>query len=286
MSVPPFLKPPEGVVAATVDTSRGAFAALRAGPVDGPVALLVPGFTGSKEDFIAVVGPIGDAGFAAVALDLAGQLDSPPAADGTYSLAGFAADVLALAAATDGRPVHLVGHSFGGLVAREAVLADPLAFASLTLVASGPDRLPAGQADRLGLFAQVLAEHGLEVVWAAKQALEEQEGVAVPSDPEIARFLTRRFLASDPGSLLAMVDGLRSAPNRVAELAAVAPWSHVVVGDQDDVWPPEAQREMAIGLGAHLTELGGIGHSPATEAPDATAAALVAFWTDVGRAAQ
>ena len=280
MSVPPFLEPPEGVAVTTVDTSRGAVAALRSGPADAPLALLVPGFTGSKEDFVALLKPVGRAGFAALAVDLAGQFDSPPSADGTYSLAGFAADLLALASTAGGRPVHLVGHSFGGLVAREAVLAAPLAFASLTLVASGPARLPPGQADRLGLFAQVLAEHGLEVVWAAKQALEEQEGVVVPSDPDIAAFLTRRFLASDPGSLLAMVDALRTEPDRVAELAAVAPRSLVVVGDRDDVWSPDTQRKMAVDLGAALAELPGVGHSPATEAPDATAAALVAFWAD------
>jgi len=102
----------------------------------------------------------------------------------------------------------------------------------------------------------------------------------VPSDPDIAAFLTRRFLASDPGSLLAMVDALRTEPDRVAELAAVAPRSLVVVGDRDDVWSPDTQRKMAVDLGAALAELPGVGHSPATEAPDATAAALVAFWAD------
>jgi pimeloyl-ACP methyl ester carboxylesterase len=284
VSVPPFLEPPEGVAATTVDTARGRFAALAAGPDDRPVALLVPGFTGSKEDFIALVGPLGNAGYSVRAVDLAGQLDSPPSTDGSYSLAGFAADILAVADGVAGRPVHLVGHSFGGLVAREAVLADPLAFASLTFVASGPERLPPGQAERLGLFAQVLAEHGLDVVWAAKQALEEQEGVPVPADPAVADFLTRRFLASDPGSLLAMVDTLRTEPDRVDELAAVAPSTLVIVGDQDDVWPPETQRTMALRLGAGVVALPGVGHSPATEAPEATAAALTEFWARAGAA--
>ncbi|MDH5278290.1 MAG: alpha/beta hydrolase, partial [Actinomycetota bacterium] len=62
MSVPPFLEPPEGVAVTTVDTSRGAVAALRSGPADAPLALLVPGFTGSKEDFVALLKPVGRAG--------------------------------------------------------------------------------------------------------------------------------------------------------------------------------------------------------------------------------
>jgi pimeloyl-ACP methyl ester carboxylesterase len=282
VSVPPFLEPPEGVAATHVDTARGTFAALRAGPAEGAAAILVPGFTGSKEDFIALVGPLGRAGFAVLAVDLAGQYESPPAPDGRYSLAGFAADVLALAGSGGNGPVHLLGHSFGGLVAREAVLADPLAFASLTLMSSGPAQLPLGQAERLGLFAQVLAEHGLDVVWAAKQALEEQEGVAAPQDAAVVDFLTRRFLASDPPSLLAMVDALRSEPDRVAELVAVAPACLVVVGDEDDVWPPDVQAQMAGRLDAQLVRLPGVGHSPATEAPVETAAAVVEFWRRTG----
>jgi pimeloyl-ACP methyl ester carboxylesterase len=278
VSTPPYLDLPPGVSAVTLETDRGPFAVLRAGPAGSPAGLLVPGFTGSKEDFIAVVAPLAAAGFTVVALDLGGQYESPATASGTYSLAGFAADVLAVAGALGPAAVHVVGHSLGGLVAREAVLVDPLAFATLTLMSSGPAALPAGQAGRLTLFATVLAEHGPEVVWSAKRALEEQEGLVGPDDPAIADFLTTRFLASDPRSLLAMVDVLTAAPDRVADLAAVAPPTLVLYGPDDDAWPPETQAAMADRLGARAVVIDGAGHSPAVEQPEATAAALTSFW--------
>ncbi len=42
-------------------------------PATAPVALLVPGFTGSKEDFFPVLGPIADRGFTVVAFSQRGQ---------------------------------------------------------------------------------------------------------------------------------------------------------------------------------------------------------------------
>ena len=58
-----------------------------------------------------------------------------------YSVAELAADVLAVARqlrAESAGPLHLLGHSFGGLVARAAVLAEPGLFTSLTLLGCGP----------------------------------------------------------------------------------------------------------------------------------------------------
>ena len=51
-----------------------------------------------------------------------GQFETPGADDpGGYSAAALGADIAAIMHATGAR--HLVGHSYGGLVGREAVLA-------------------------------------------------------------------------------------------------------------------------------------------------------------------
>ena len=59
MSTPTSLELPDGVRRTTIDTARGAFAALEAAPGSGvcerDAALLVPGYTGSKEDFLAIL---------------------------------------------------------------------------------------------------------------------------------------------------------------------------------------------------------------------------------------
>lgn len=130
MSTPPFLTLPRCARALRLSTSRGGFAALRAEP-DGPVrgsALLVPGFTGSKEDFIALLEPLAAAGYRVTAVDQRGQYETGgPDDPAAYAVEALGADVRALteAVAADGGPPHLLGHSFGGQVVREAVLAAP-----------------------------------------------------------------------------------------------------------------------------------------------------------------
>lgn len=280
VSIPPFLEPPPGVQAAAAATARGTFATLdnRQALADGSVgsAVLVPGFTGSKEDFIALLAPLARRGVRAVAFDLTGQYETsgPQDAD-QYSLAGFAADVWAVAAALP-RPLVLVGHSFGGLVVRDAVLADPLRADGLVIVASGPAALPDDQQAVLRRFVDVMDRHGLRAVLQGKQAMDAAAGAPSPP-PDIEAFLSRRFLSNSPGSLQAMIETLCGATDRVDALATVAPATTVIVGDRDDVWPPQDQLVMADRLKADIVELSGVGHSPAVEVPDLVADAIAAL---------
>ncbi len=281
MSIPPFIAPPFGVDACPIATGRGTFAALDnnaalAGKAIGS-AVLVPGFTGSKEDFISLLRPLAERQLRAVAFDLTGQFETPgPEGAENYSLAGFAADVWAVAA-TLPRPLVLVGHSFGGLVVRDAVLADPLAADGLAIIASGPGALPQDQQAVLRMFAEVMNRHGLEAVLQGKRAMDAAAGNPLPA-PDIDAFLTRRFLSNTPGSLQAMIETLCGVTDQVDALATFAPRTTVIVGDRDDAWPPGDQRLMADRLGATLVELPDVGHSPAVQAPDATAAAIAALY--------
>lgn len=280
MSIPPFIEPPPGVRAVSLATGRGPYAAFdNAGALTNAAigsAVLVPGFTGSKEDFNAVLAPLAARRVRAVSFDLTGQFETAgPVAVDQYSLGGFAADVWAVAAHLP-RPMVLVGHSFGGLVVREAILADPLAADGLVLVASGAGAIPTEQQDVLRRFIDVMDGHGLEAVWKGKRALDAAAGIPVPA-PEIDEFLSRRFLSNAPASLQAMIEVLCGAPDQVDALATVAPRTTVIVGADDDAWPPDEQRKMAERLAATLVELPGVGHSPAVEAPDAVADAVAAL---------
>lgn len=135
---------------------------IEAGSPEKGTALLLPGFTGSKEDFISLHEPLAAAGYRTVAVDGRGQYETPgPTDDETpYAQAELAQDVLAQIDALTGGPahapvdgpqarVHLVGHSFGGQVARAAVLLDPSRFRSLTLMASGPAEISPSQQQRV-----------------------------------------------------------------------------------------------------------------------------------------
>ena len=86
--------------------------------------LMVPGYTGSKEDFGPLLDPLADAGFRVVAIDLPGSRVTRAGDLAAYTTAPLRAISRAVVDQTAG-PLHLVGHSFGGLVARAAVIAVP-----------------------------------------------------------------------------------------------------------------------------------------------------------------
>jgi pimeloyl-ACP methyl ester carboxylesterase len=261
-----------------IATSAGPVAALQAGTVGAPAVLLVPGYTGSKEDFGPILDPIVDSGFQATAIDLPGQFESPgPAERAGYTPDALGAVVREIAAGL-GSPVHLVGHSFGGLVARAAVIADPAEFADLVLMSSGPAALPGVRRARIELLAPVLEAAGLAGVYAAMQAAETATPGYVAPPVELGQFLERRFLAGSPLMLQGMADALRSEPDRVAELSQTGIRCLVVHGAADDAWPPAVQADMAQRLGAAYTVLDAAAHSPAVEDPPAAAEALLRFW--------
>ena len=278
VSIPPFLTPPPGVTSQQQVNSRGTYATLDnvqlAQDASG-AALLVPGFTGSKEDFIALLAPLASKKIRAVAVDLSGQFETPVSGDGTCSLAGFASDVWAVAAALP-RPLALVGHSFGGLVVREAILSNPLAADGLVLIASGPAAVPTSQQEVLDRFAHVMDTHGLDAVWQGMQAMNA--AAEQPSPPaEIQEFLARRFAANAPVSLQAMIQELHNTSDLSEALATVVPPTTVVIGGRDDVWPVDEQRAMAGRLRATVVELPTAGHSPAVDDPEAVADAIASL---------
>jgi len=284
VSTPTSLDLPEGARRTTVATRRGAFAALEAWPAAGPcergTALLVPGYTGSKEDFIAILGDLAAAGRRVVAIDMRGQYQTAgPDDPDAYDPAELGEDIAALAAATE--TSHLLGHSFGGLVAREAVLGGCTP-ASLTLLSSGPAALPGPRAEELHSFLAYLdgtpaPELGARIGQLWHASLKPQSvSAGVPA--EIVAFLEERMLANNPTGLVAMATSLLKADDKTAELAAREIPAFVLYGEEDNAWPPAQQRDMAERLRAGQACIPAAGHNPNVEAPATTAHALTAFW--------
>ncbi|MGA5445285.1 alpha/beta fold hydrolase [Streptomyces umbrinus] len=285
MSRPATFVPPSGARAYRLVTARGEFAVIEAGSPEKGTALLLPGFTGSKEDFISLHEPLAAAGYRTVAVDGRGQYESPgPTDDETpYAQAELAQDVLAQIDALTASPqerVHLVGHSFGGQVARAAVLLDPSRFRSLTLMASGPAEISPSQQQRVKLLRDALAVMDMGEVWEAIQALEPPEDAEGDLDAGLddQDDLKRRWLGNSPAQLIAAGRQLCEEPDRVAELAAVGLPVHVLSGERDDTWPVPLLDDMAVRLDAHRTIVAGAEHSPNSDRPRETAEALAAFW--------
>lgn len=250
-------------------------ATLSCGRRGAPPVLLVPGYTGSKEDFAPLLTPLADAGMRAVAVDLPGQFESPglpTAAD--YTVEHLGRIVLAACVAL-GPNVRLVGHSFGGLVSRAAVIADAGVVESLVLLSSGPSAIGGARRKLMELGEPILTKSGVAGLYAALQSITPPDPAITP---ELAAFLERRWLAGDAGMLQGMGTALRGEPDRVAELAATGVRTLVVHGADDDAWLPDAQRDMAERLGARYEVVTGAAHSAAVENPTALLRLLLDFW--------
>jgi len=302
MSRPSALELPGNVSARRLETARGSFAVLDGAP-DPQVpyrgaALLVPGFTGSKEDFLDLMTPLTAAGFRIVAVDGRGQHESGgPRSEAAYAQAELAADVSAQGAAVAGEyatgRLHVLGHSLGGHVVRAAVLTDgPEPWASLTLMSSGPAAITEQQQVRTQLVVDFLPTTDMETAWRVMRSMDaenggtaEAAGVADGAGPAapawLDEFLHRRWVSTVPEQLIATARQLMTETDRVGELAAVPLPKLVLSGEVDYAWPVPWMDEMAVRLNARRVVVKGAGHSPNAERPAETAAALVGFWTGV-----
>jgi pimeloyl-ACP methyl ester carboxylesterase len=272
----------------TVASELGPLAGLRADPDEaaadgGPpaTALLLPGYSGSKEDFAPLIDAIAAGGIGVLALDLPGQYESPgPDTETDYRpsrlgplVAGIVADEEAA-----GRRVLLLGHSFGGLVARAAVLAGARV-AGLTLMDSGPGELPMGsRRTQLDVLEPVLRRRGIEAVIALRDASGEWSS----TDPRVVALLRERLRRTSVPNLLGMGDALRAEPDRTAELVAAVRARRVpclvVCGLDDDAWPVSIQRTMADRLEAEFAAVPASAHAPNIENPSALLDVLVPTW--------
>jgi pimeloyl-ACP methyl ester carboxylesterase len=281
VSVPPSLQLPPEARPTRIPAGAGDLAALVAEPPQDvpprtPV-LLVPGYTGSKEDFLPILGPLARSGRRTVAIDLRGQHESGgPEDPAAYTIAALAKDVAEVLAGL-GDSAHLVGHSFGGLVGRRAVL-DGSRPASLTLLGSGPGALGGQRAALVELMRQVLDDGGVpalaDAAAAADRSNPKYSGVAA----DVMAFLHQRLLNSPAAALRTMGEQLVTAVDETDELRATGVPVLVAHGETDDAWSPGEQRRMAERLGASYVCIAGSVHSPACEAPDATVETLLSFW--------
>lgn len=267
---------PSGVEVVALSLPIGPVTTLHARPLGAArgLVLFVPGFTGSKEDFLDFLPLVAADGWDAWAYSQRGQADSvAPAGEENYSLEAFAADLVAVAGLLgQGRPVHLVGHSFGGVVARAAAIASPALFADLTLLCSGPHGWPRRNAKN----AALVRAKGSAAWWDR----DNLHLVGLPDDALTAdqAFKRLRLARTSDDNLLGAARILADETDTTADLAATTLPVLVAHGVDDGAWPQDWQHGMAARLGAPYVVIPGAAHSPQRENPAATAAVLNDFW--------
>ncbi|MFF3175116.1 alpha/beta fold hydrolase [Streptomyces sp. NPDC057900] len=261
-------------------TERGVFAALDVPPAGhAPVrgtAVLVPGFMGSKEDFLPMLPALSADGVRVLAVDYRGQYETGDASPApSYSRDDMAGDLVAVTRSLDTGPVHLLGHSYGGSLVRAAVIAtqgDPSLWASVTLMNFGPGGVSSWQRERLNMLLSVIESMPLAKIWPFVRS----KGESVPE--EVERFLEQRWVSNSPRQLAAVAQHMLDETDTTADLARTAVPVSVVSGTPDETWDPDGVERMARQLGATFVRIEGGGHSPNVHKPVEVASALLGFW--------
>ncbi len=274
---------PPGVTRVEYSAPSGELAGLVAGEPSAPRIVLVPGVTGSKEDFILLLPLLAASGFRAESYDLAGQYESwragperlrPPRAH--YDLDLFVDD-LHTVVGTGRRPVHLAGYSFAGTVAQALAVRRPGLVASLTLVSAPP---LAGQSFRgmktIGSLSGVASARAgaALMIWGVRNNLNRAPAHRV-------RFVRDRFRLTRRDSVTDVVGLMMRTPDLDAAIAAL-PAPKLVVSGEHDLWPVELHRDFARRIGAGMLVTAG-GHSPSEDSPVQLAKAIVALADSAAR---
>jgi len=271
-AVPAFghLPTPDGVDVVGVDLPIGRLTAYRVvptGPSKGTV-LIVPGYTGSKEDWRTFLPVLRAAGWTAVAISRRGQADSAaPTEPRDYSLDEEAADVVRVARLLDdGAPVHLIGHSLGGVIVRAAAIQDPSAFRDVVQFCSGPYGWPYRKVTELTIMRDTGGNNrqlfdSTNPLWAYRPDAE------LPDD---VRMVRDRFDATSPLSVIAGAHILEDHTDASDELRATGLPVLVTHGEWDGAWPIPWQREMAERTGAAYEVIPKSYHGPQVENPQGT----------------
>ena len=233
-------------------------------------AVLIHGYTGSKEDF-AEVGPLlALRGYRVIAFDNRGQNESAHSErDDAYTIASLACDATELADRFALERPHLLGHSFGGMVAQRAVAMAPSRWASLTLFCSGPHGR-VGLADLMETI-DVLSVRSMQDAWDPRRDADARRSVRY-------ELLKRRWARSDPRSVVTHAKHLLTEPSIVKQVHATGVPVHVVYGENDDAWPLAMQDQMARDLQAPVSVIRDAGHCPNEDRPEETAAVIAEYW--------
>lgn len=258
---------PDGAEKYWFDAPSGRLAVIAMGDARAPRVLLVPGVTGSKEDFVLMLPLLAAAGYRAESYDMAGQYESkdagpenliPPRRRYDHDL--FTNDMIAMLEHGN-TPAHVLGYSFAGTVAQIAYSKRPELFASLTLLSCPPEP---GQGfrgvKRLGPITGITTGRvgAALMIWGVRNNFTH-----VP--PGRLAFVRARFAHTRRSSVADIISLMKRSPDLRPVLAAADIPKLVAVGEHD-LWPLKLHTELAEAIGARIAVYR-TGHSPCETAP-------------------
>jgi len=167
----------------------------------------------------------------------------------------------------------LAGLSMGGYISFEIMRQAPERVLRLALLDTAPRADRPDQTERRNAQIAMVREGRFSEVPALLFPLmvhpEHQQ------DEELHRTFDEMFLENGADAFIRQQEAIKSRPDSRPSLAAIGCPTLVLVGDSDQVTPPDAAREIADGIpGARLVIVPKSGHLSTLEQPDAVTLAL------------
>jgi pimeloyl-ACP methyl ester carboxylesterase len=254
--------PAPGSVASRFTAPSGDLAVVSLGDPGHPRVVLVPGVSGSKEDFVLMLPLLAAAGYFVQALDLAGQYESAaagPPRGKHYDYDLFVGDLVAFL--EEGVPAHLLGYSFAGTIAQLVLIRRPDLVRSLTLLATPPEPGNGFRGVRgLGPFTFLAGGRvgAALMTWGIRTNKNH-----VP--PQRLDFVRMRFDFTSRRSMEDIIRLMKRAPD-VRDAVAASPVPKLVAVGSHDLWPTGLHAALAERINARLAVYP-TGHSPCETAP-------------------
>jgi len=263
---------PHGAVRYAFPAPSGLLAAFSLGDETHERVVLVPGVTGSKEDFGLLAPLLVDAGYFVQSYDLAGQYGSaeagpPPDSGRHYDYPLFVNDMIAFL--ESGMPAHVLGYSFAGIIAELVLAARGDLVKSLTLLTTPP---LAGESFRgvrwIGPFSRFVSgrRSAALMIWGVKTNKNKVQ-------PRRLEFVRARFATTRRSSVDDVLGLMKRTPDLRPALSAAQQPILVAVGNHD-LWPLRVHARFAERIGARIGVYS-TGHSPCETAPHQLAADML-----------
>lgn len=256
------------------------------GRTSGRTVVLVHGF-GCDQNMWRLVEPALARDFRVVLFDYvgAGRSDLSAWQEERYSsLDGYARDVVEVCEELDLRDAVVVGHSVSAMTGVLARAAAPDRIGSLVMVCPSPCYIDE-DGYRGGFSAEDIDEllESLESNYLGWSAAMAPVIMGNPDRPELGEELTNSFCATDPDIARVFARTTFLSDSR-KDLAGVTAPTLILECEQDAIAPPEVGAYVHAAIpGSELVTLGATGHCPQLSAPEATAAAIRAFVSSLGR---
>ncbi len=240
-----------------------------------PWAVLLHGVGGGHAAWAAQGPALAAAGWRVVAVDLPGYGASAPVQP--YTLASMAQQVLALLDHIGAASAWLVGHSMGGMLAKDIAASVPQRVAALALCNTSPAFGKPDGAWQAEFLRQRFAplDAGLGMPGLAAQLVPTMLG---PQATAQAQAQATALMSGVPEATYRAALAALVAFDRRAALGRIGVPTLVLTGAQDRAAPPEVAQGMAQRIaGSTLAVLPGAGHLAPLEAPEVFNAALMSF---------